>query len=254
MNSEYRDHSLREEWLAPPPPHVRLNSPNAERTRRAVHILQQTASTAVPSRLRTELMSEAYASSLIENIQQNPSQPGNYANAFYQALQQALASDDPADVNDWHLTLMRQHPDPRIRPGHYRNLGVTIGGHSAPHYPDVPPLMQRLINWMRSEPDPLLKAIWGHRQFETIHPFADGNGRTGRLLICQALQAPITISRHIWWQRPQYYSLLHDSSWNQWSEWLLERIRMAAYRTTQNLCGGPLTDDSFTSTPQLSAL
>ena len=129
MNSEYRDHSPREEWLAPPPPHVRLNSPNAERTRRAVHILQQTASTAAPSRLRTELMSEAYASSLIENIQQNPSQPGNYANALYQALQQALTSDDPDDVNDWHLTLMRQHPDPRIRPGHYRK---PRGNHRRP--------------------------------------------------------------------------------------------------------------------------
>ena len=218
MVNESLDESLRNEWLAPPPPHVRLNSPNAERTRRAVSILQRTVQHADPSRAQDVLMTEAYASSLIENIQQDPSQPGNYANALYQALQQALGSDDPADVNEWHLTLMRQHPDPRIRPGHYRNLGITIGSWKPPQHPDVPPLMKRLIDWMRSEPDPLLRAVWGHRQFETIHPFADGNGRTGRLLICQALQAPIAISRHIWWQRPQYYSLLNDSTWGQWSE------------------------------------
>ena len=57
-------------------------------------------------------MIEAYASSLIENIQQDPSQPGNYANALCRALQQALESDNPADLKEWHLTLMRQHPDP----------------------------------------------------------------------------------------------------------------------------------------------
>ncbi len=192
-------------------------------------------------------MTEAHTSSLIENIEQDPSQPGNYANALYQALQQALHSQNPADVTDWHLALMRQHPDPRIRPGHYRNLGVTIGNWTPPHHYHVPQLMNQLIEWMQSEPDPLLRAIWGHRQFETIHPFADGNGRTGRLLICQTLQAPIAISRHIWWQRQQYYRLLNDGSWNQWSEWLLERIRLAAYRTSQNLCGGPLTSQNFTT-------
>lgn len=88
---------------------------------------------------------------------------------------------------------------------------------------------------MRHEPEPLMRAVWGHRYFETVHPFADGNGRVGRLLIVQALGTPIAISRNIWWHPCHYMALLGDSDWSEWSEWMLERIHDAAYRTARDL-------------------
>lgn len=95
-----------------------------------------------------------------------------------------------------------------------------------------------LANWERfmhdnTELDPLIRMAVGHYQFEAIHPFADGNGRTGRVLnslfLIQEglLNLPILyLSRYIIQHKADYYRLLHQVTAEQsWEEWLLYVLR-----------------------------
>lgn len=95
-----------------------------------------------------------------------------------------------------------------------------------------------LANWERfmhdnTELDPLIRMAVGHYQFEAIHPFGDGNGRTGRVLnslfLIQEglLNLPILyLSRYIIQHKADYYRLLHQVTAGQsWEEWLLYVLR-----------------------------
>jgi Fic family protein len=89
-----------------------------------------------------------------------------------------------------------------------------------------------LANWERflheqEELDPLIRLAAAHYQFEAIHPFTDGNGRTGRVLNSlfliqeNLLTLPILyLSRHTIAHKADYYRLLlgvtRDSAWEQW--------------------------------------
>ena len=96
-----------------------------------------------------------------------------------------------------HDALMRPH-DPDIA-GRWRSEQVWIGGgrlgpHHAqfvpPQHSRVPAAMDDLIEFMdRDDLPALVQAAIAHAQFETIHPFADGNGRTGRALVHSLLRA-----------------------------------------------------------------
>ncbi len=80
-----------------------------------------------------------------------------------------------------------------------------------------------------SDADPLVKMAIIHHQFESIHPFYDGNGRTGRiinilyLVKCGLLDTPILyLSRYINQNKSQYYQLLQGvRDGNKWIEWIL---------------------------------
>ena len=85
----------------------------------------------------------------------------------------------------------------------------------------------------------LLRAGLAHVQFETIHPFLDGNGRVGRLLItfllCEKgiLREPLLyLSLHLKQHRSQYYELLdrvrRDGDWEAWLEFFLDGVRRVA--------------------------
>ena len=90
--------------------------------------------------------------------------------------------------------------------------------------------------------DPLVKMAIAHHQFETIHPFYDGNGRTGRILNilylvrCDLLDLPILyMSRHIIRNKADYYRLLQqvraDGNWEPWILYMLEAIARTAQQT-----------------------
>ncbi len=109
-----------------------------------------------------------------------------------------LSSDLSTDaILAMHDALMRPH-DPEIA-GRWRHEQVWIGGgrlgpHHALFVPPqpsrVPAAMQDLIAFMDRDDIPVLvQAVIAHAQFETIHPFVDGNGRTGRALIHSLLRA-----------------------------------------------------------------
>jgi len=116
-------------------------------------------------------------------------------------LSQSLTSESILVMHD---ALMRPH-DPRIA-GRWRTQQVWIGGsHLGPHDAHfVPPLHRRvpgaiddLIAFIDRDDVPVvIQAAIAHAQFETIHPFIDGNGRTGRALV-HALLRGKGLTRHV---------------------------------------------------------
>ena len=112
-------------------------------------------------------------------------------------------------------------------------------------------LREMLANWERfihnqDDVDPLVRMAVGHYQFEAIHPFEDGNGRTGRVinilyLIQQdLLQLPILyLSRHIIANKSDYYKLLlnvtRDGSWEPWILFMLKAVEETSRWTTQKI-------------------
>ncbi len=109
-------------------------------------------------------------------------------------------------------------------------------------------IRQKLANleqYLHSEDDtdPLVKMAVSHYQFEAIHPFIDGNGRTGRIInilyLIQQELLPIPIlylSKYILENRRRYYDLLQEvSSYQNWERWILLMIRGIEY-TSQLTC------------------
>ena len=103
--------------------------------------------------------------------------------------------------------------DQSIRPGEYRNIGVTITGseHRPPEPFEVPIKMRELTEWIKLNKDvnPIIVSAIAHHEFVKIHPFADGNGRTARILLNLILLKkghPICNIKRT--ERPEYYEAL----------------------------------------------
>ena len=124
-----------------------------------------------------------------------------------EAMKAAVALADRLDedaILAMHAALMRvSHPDSA---GSWRTEQVWIGGgtfgprgadYIAPHHARVPPAITDLLAFTRRADIPTLPQIAiAHAQFETIHPFSDGNGRTGRALI-QAMLRNKRLTRQV---------------------------------------------------------
>ena len=112
-------------------------------------------------------------------------------------------------------------------------------------------LQAKLDNWAEfmhraTEIDPLVRLAVQHYQFEAIHPFADGNGRTGRILnilfLVQhgLLDSPILyLSRYIISNKGAYYRLLQNvtsnSDWGAWIQFVLEGVEQTCTWTTDKI-------------------
>lgn len=120
-------------------------------------------------------------------------------------------------------------------------IGKTTNGalvYTPPKPEDVPVLMKNLIDYMNNPSDalrPLVRTAIIHAQFETIHPFGDGNGRVGRILIPLYLytQNQLTlpyffISEALEKDKHKYYKFLMDTretgKWNEWIKFFLETV------------------------------
>ena len=134
--------------------------------------------------------------------------------------------------------------------------GTFIGHPSTKRAIYTPPVGEavirgKLANWERfihdsGGLDPLIVMAIAHYQFEAIHPFEDGNGRTGRilnvLLLVEAgiISQPILyLSRYIIETKDVYYSLLQavtsDGAWEPWVLYLLEGLRRTALSTVKKI-------------------
>jgi Fic family protein len=111
-----------------------------------------------------------------------------------------------ADIEDIHRTLLRFTDDAEIA-GVLRTTQNWIGGNDynpvgATYVPPPHELVRHLLDDLctfvrRSDLDPIVQAAIAHGQFETIHPFADGNGRVGRALIYAVLRRRAEVTNYI---------------------------------------------------------
>jgi Fic family protein len=130
--------------------------------------------------------------------------------------------------------------------GRYRMIAVRVGKHFPPPPADVSPRMFELLEWWNkpaAELSPVLSSAILHYQFEWIHPFADGNGRTGRALALWELYRRGFDSHHIfsvdeyyWEDRPAYYEALDGvrqvgGDLTEWLEYCAEGLRQTLERT-----------------------
>ncbi|WP_413741989.1 Fic family protein [Sodalis sp. RH15] len=176
-----------------------------------------------------------------------------YVNALYLGVQR-INEGYPITFRllvEMHRALMTSGRGISRGPGEFRQHQVWIGGHRADEAAFVPPPghalgecwseLEKFINDQPEATDPLVKAALVHAQFETIHPFMDGNGRLGRLLIplilveAKVLQQPLLYlsvffkkHRHIYYERLQQTRMTGD-----WEAWLLFFVDAVAATATQ---------------------
>jgi Fic family protein len=162
-------------------------------------------------------------------------------------------------LREMHEKLMSKGRGSEKQPGEFRRSQNWIGGTRPGNARFVPPppqevdaCMGALERFYHGEEDgipTLLRAALVHVQFETIHPFLDGNGRLGRLLIGLLLyhgellsQPLLYLSLYLKQHRSVYYELLErvrfEGDWEAWVDFFLEGVEQtasAAVRTVQRL-------------------
>lgn len=152
-------------------------------------------------------------------------------------------------IREMHGVLLEQPRGRRKAPGEFRRSQVWIGGTRPGNAAFVPPpadalpdCLKHLERFLNDEPEqtpPLLKAALAHVQFETIHPFLDGNGRIGRLMIVLQLVADGLLrdpmlypSLYFKTYRSTYYELLNDvrrhGDWERWLDFFAEGVCVSA--------------------------
>ncbi len=157
-------------------------------------------------------------------------------------------------IREMHEKLMASGRGMTKQPGAFRTSQNWIGGTRPgnaifvpPPPQEVMPALHDLESFLHDKKDrlpPLIKAGLAHVQFETIHPFLDGNGRLGRLLItlylCErgVLRAPLLyLSLYFKQHRETYYRLLQEvrerGAWEAWLEFFLEGIADTANQAFQ---------------------
>lgn len=171
-----------------------------------------------------------------------------YRTALYEGFQ-SLASRPLCTATAVDVCRIIKSADVNIR----RIPGTALAGAEKGDIVYTPPVGEQrirelLANWERflhqdKELDPLIRMAVGHYQFEAIHPFSDGNGRTGRVLNIlyliqeNLLNEPILyLSRYINNNKAAYYQLLlevtRDQAWEPWVIYMLKAVEETATWTT----------------------
>jgi Fic family protein len=152
-------------------------------------------------------------------------------------------------IREMHAILLSRGRGSEKSPGEFRRSQNWIGGTRPGNAHFVPPppqyvqdCMSDLERFLHNEGNPypaLIKAALAHVQFETIHPFLDGNGRIGRLLIAFILhhdgllsQPLLYLSLYFKQHRSEYYRLLDivrmEGDWEAWLDFFLEGVEQTA--------------------------
>lgn len=129
--------------------------------------------------------------------------------------------------------------------GRYRTIAVRVGRHVPPAPAEVSGLMRELLDWWNTPAaalSPVLSSAILHYRFEAIHPFADGNGRTGRALALWELYRRgfdthhiFSVDEYYWEDRPRYYAALEavrqeGEDLTGWLEYSAEGLRQTLER------------------------
>jgi Fic family protein len=180
----------------------------------------------------------------------------NYIAAMTHGLRRIHSGELPLSnrlLREVHAHLMRGVRGGDKAPGEFRRsqnwLGGTRPGNARfvpPPHPEVVHAMSALERFLHNDPEPtpiLIKAALAHVQFETIHPFLDGNGRVGRLLITLLLcaegvlhQPLLYLSLYFKQHRDLYYDHLQrvrtEGAWEEWLVFFLEGVIAVAGSAT----------------------
>lgn len=172
------------------------------------------------------------------------------------SLADTIAPLNHARLCAWHARLMQHGRLPPELVGAYRDSLGWIGGTSpttavyvAPPPEQLHVLMDDLLEYVNADTDdPVTQAAVAHGQFETIHPFGDGNGRIGRVLIAWVLarragltHLPPPVSVLIARDPGGYISGLYNfregslDSWVQWFAGVVQRSTVATAETLDEL-------------------
>ena len=134
--------------------------------------------------------------------------------------------------------------------GAYRTMRVRVGPYFPPPPHEVSGLMFELLEWWNKESiklSPVLSSAILHYRFESIHPFADGNGRTGRALALWELYRRGFDTHHIfsvdefyWEDRSRYYQALqkiqlHEKDMTSWLEYSAEGLEFTLKRVWERI-------------------
>ena len=206
------------------------NNPTGEETRalprdtrtmlkEAGHALQELRKQTLSRETLDELiLAEAQASANSEN-EFDPERIRRHADALGRFLR---FPNGEHGLLELHRRMMagQQH----AQPGGYRTVNVRVGRYRPPRPELVPSLMNELFDRIHRQMDQsdehqVTRAVWTHLEFENIHPFADGNGRTGRALMQAAMGCTLPLSRFILRERPTYYDLFDRADWTAWLSW-----------------------------------
>lgn len=180
----------------------------------------------------------------------------NYVAALEHGLRRIRDGELPLSLRllrEMHAILMRGGRGSNKAPGEFRRSQVWLGGSSPASARFVPPPPDRLMECLdpferflhaSGDESPVLeKAGLAHVQFETIHPFMDGNGRLGRLLITlllcaeEVLREPMLyLSLYFKQNRDEYYDRLQrvrtEGDWEGWLRFFLQGIADTARLAT----------------------
>ena len=182
----------------------------------------------------------------------------NYVNALDFGL--SRLSDLPLSIRltrEIHGILMKGVRGERMTPGEVRRSQNWIGRPGAtlatasfvpPPVEDMHTCLSDLERFIHTESDlpPLVRIAMIHYQFEVIHPFLDGNGRVGRLLISLLLQdwrllsqPLLNLSSYLETHRQVYYdhlmSVSHKGAWEEWLRFFLEGVAIQAKDTSNRI-------------------
>jgi len=183
----------------------------------------------------------------------------NYIRAVNHGIDSIAANRLPLShrlLREAHALLLSDGRGADRAPGEFRRVQNWIGGtrpgnarYVPPPWTQVAPAMGDLEKFLHDQPvrtPVLLKAALAHVQFETIHPFLDGNGRVGRLLITlllyseKVLRRPLLyLSLYLKRHRDAYYDHLQrvrtEGAWEEWLGFFLEGVVEVAASTTETI-------------------
>lgn len=192
---------------------------------------------------------------LLYELEETPGVPiddveevSNYVAALQLGLKRLREDDFPLSlrlIREIHTVLLRGGRGANKNPGEFRTTQNWIGGRVPALASFVPPPPDRLLECLHafetflhadaSGMPSLVKAALAHVQFETIHPFNDGNGRLGRLLVALILcsegvlrEPSLYLSLYFKTRRQQYYEQLDavrkTGDWEAWLAFFLEGV------------------------------
>lgn len=172
---------------------------------------------------------------------------------YRMALQEGMASELPFSlrlIRRLHKKLLSGVRGRDRTPGEFRRTQVAIGS----NHRFVPPPPERLLQCLDpfekylhvedSKYEPLVDCFLAHYQFETIHPFSDGNGRVGRLLLAIMLKQRCKLSKP-WLYMSEYFEKHHEEyiqrlfnisasgDWEGWIEFCLKGTAVQSQDTIQ---------------------